>query len=48
MPKRALITMAISTFLVFVILLCIGISLSAKDQVYDLESRVGDIEGRLN
>ena len=48
MPKRALVIIAISTFLFFSILLCIGISLSAKDQVYDLESRVADIEGSLN
>lgn len=48
MKKRALITIAASTFAVFGILLSIGISLSTKDEANDLRYEVSDLESRVN
>lgn len=47
MNRRSLFTLSLGTFLVFGILLSIGISISARDEASNLDSRVSDIEYRI-
>ncbi|NVK55884.1 MAG: hypothetical protein HWE26_09725 [Alteromonadaceae bacterium] len=48
MQKGTLVKIAISAFIIFAVMLSIGIGLSAQDEALDLEWRVTDLEGRLN
>lgn len=48
MPKTILTALAVATFVVFGLLLSIGIGISSEDQASDLESRVDELDSRVN
>lgn len=47
MPKKSLILLSLSTILIFGMLFSINMSISTQDELDDLESRLGDIEYRV-
>ena len=48
MKRQQLVLIAFGTFLTFGCLLGIGIAVDAQDEAYYLESRVDDLEGRVD
>lgn len=47
MNNRSLVILTIATFLIFGLLLSIGIGISAHDKASELESRVSNLEYRI-